>query len=255
MTTIQKLGLALDDKNKKNYVKKLQPLRNKRLVIIFDECHRSQFEENRKAIEEFFPHAQLFGFTGTPIFEDNAIYKRYDGTTGSYITTKDIFQKELHAYTITHAIEDKNVLRFHIDYFEHQKDLSFQSKEHKLAVIHHILEKHDQATSNRKFNALFATASINDAIEYYKLFQTIQEEKAKQDENFQPLNTTCLFTPPAFGNQDIKQLQEDLAQERKDNKINPDEKRQALESIISDYNQKFGTNFSIDLFDAYYQDV
>ncbi|TKB65366.1 MAG: type I restriction endonuclease subunit R, partial [Nitrospira sp.] len=127
VTTIQKLGLALDENSKRNqnhkqkgkltYKERLDPLRDKRIVFIFDECHRSQFGENHKAIKEFFPKAQLFGFTGTPIFDDNASYKQIDGTVGSFKTTKDIFEKELHAYTITHAIDDKNVLSFHIDYY------------------------------------------------------------------------------------------------------------------------------------------
>ncbi|MDK2842871.1 MAG: type restriction enzyme subunit, partial [Anaerophaga sp.] len=143
VTTIQKLGLALDPNNKNNYKKRLEPLRNKRIVFIFDECHRSQFGENHKAIKEFFPNAQLFGFTGTPIFEDNAIYKQIDGTVGSYVTTRDIFQKQLHAYTITHAIEDRNVLRFHIDYFKPGKNITIGSTEHKTAVVNaiHFLSK------------------------------------------------------------------------------------------------------------------
>lgn len=97
-------------------------MKDKRIAIIFDECHRSQFGENHKAIKNFFPKAQLFGFTGTPIFEENAACKQIDGTISSYATTKDIFEKELHAYTITHAIEDRNVLRFHIDYFKPEND-------------------------------------------------------------------------------------------------------------------------------------
>src|SRR5580658_7338195 len=88
------------------------------MVFIFDECHRSQFGDNHKAIKEFFPRAQLFGFTGTPIFEQNANYQKIDGQNASYKTTEDIFQKELHAYTIAHAIEDRNVLRFHVDYYK-----------------------------------------------------------------------------------------------------------------------------------------
>jgi type I restriction enzyme, R subunit len=129
--------LALDENSKRNqsnqqngkqtYKQRLESLRDKRIVIIFDECHRSQFGENHKAIKEFFPKAQLFGFTGTPIFDDNASYKQIDGTVGSFKTTQDIFEKELHAYTITHAIDDKNVLSFHIDYFgkddKNQKNL------------------------------------------------------------------------------------------------------------------------------------
>jgi type I restriction enzyme, R subunit len=102
--TIQKLGLALDGTNTKNYKERLEPLRNKRIVFIFDECHRSQFGENHKAIKAFFPNAQLFGFTGTPIFDENASYNIREGQEASYKTTQDIFEKQLHAYTITHAM-------------------------------------------------------------------------------------------------------------------------------------------------------
>ena len=126
--TIQKLGLALDESSKRNkqrkkndqptYKELLAALRDKRIVFIFDECHRSQFGENHKAIKEFFPNAQLFGFTGTPIFDENASGQKIDDTQASMKTTLDLFQKELHAYTITHAIEDGNVLRFHVDYFK-----------------------------------------------------------------------------------------------------------------------------------------
>ncbi len=118
VTTIQKLGLALDGSHKRNYKERLEPLRQQRMVFIFDECHRSQFGENHKAIKEFFPNAQLFGFTGTPIFAENASYQQIEGQQASYKTTQDIFQQQLHAYTITHAIEERNVLRFHVDYYK-----------------------------------------------------------------------------------------------------------------------------------------
>lgn len=255
VTTIQKLGLALDPNNKNNYKERLKPLSDKRIVFIFDECHRSQFGENHKAIKEFFPKAQLFGFTGTPIFDDNATYKQIDGTIGSYVTTKDIFQNLLHNYTITHAIEDKNVLRFHIDYFKPEKNVTVGSPEHKQAVVKTILKKHDAATHQRRFNAILATASINDAIEYYELFKEIQANKLKEDENFVPLNIACVFSPPAEGNKDVQQLQEDLQQEKADNKIEPEKKKKALEAIISDYNKQYGTNHRITEFDLYYQDV
>jgi type I restriction enzyme R subunit len=104
--------------SKRNYKERLEPLRHQRMVFIFDECHRSQFGENHQAIKEFFPNAQLFGFTGTPIFEQNASYQQIEGQQASYKTTADIFQQQLHAYTITHAIEDRNVLRFHVDYYK-----------------------------------------------------------------------------------------------------------------------------------------
>lgn len=255
VTTIQKLGLALDENNNNNYKERLEPLRNKRMVFIFDECHRSQFGENHKAIKEFFPNAQLFGFTGTPIFEENSSFKQINGNIGSFVTTKDIFQKQLHAYTITHAIEDRNVLRFHVDYFKPEKPIPFESIEHKKAVVNYILKKHDTATNNRRFNALFATASINDAIEYYNLFIETLQTVSKKNPDFIPLNITCVFTPPAEGNKDVLQLQEDLQQEKEDNKVEPEKKKKALQTIIDDYNRQYGTHFSLYDFDLYYQDV
>ena len=172
VTTIQKLGLALDEnsgrnqfkksKGKLTYKERLKPLRDKRMVFIFDECHRSQFGENHKSIKEFFPEAQLFGFTGTPIFEENSSYRQIDGNIGSFRTTKDIFEKELHAYTITNAIDDRHVLRFHIDYFgERLKDdkgdgkgrVKSKSSESE-TIVDEILNKHDAATCRRRFNAI-----------------------------------------------------------------------------------------------------
>jgi type I restriction enzyme R subunit len=255
VTTIQKLGLALDPNNKNNYKERLQSLSDKRIVFIFDECHRSQFGENHKAIKEFFPNAQLFGFTGTPIFDDNATYKQVDGTVGSYVTTKDIFQKQLHSYTITHAIDDRNVLRFHIDYFKPEQNIAIGSTQHKTAVANSIVKKHDSATHSKRFNALLATASINDAIEYYDLFKEIQAKKIKEDENYIPLNIACVFSPPAEGNKDVQQLQEDLQQEKEDNKVEPDKKKKALQAIIADYKVQYGSNHTIDGFDLYYQDI
>ena len=257
VTTIQKLGLALDGTSKRNYKAKLEPLSDKRIVFIFDECHRSQFGENHKAIKEFFPKAQLFGFTGTPIFDQNATYKQVEGEDGSYKTTVDLFQRQLHAYTITHAIEDRNVLRFHVDYFKpegEQKILPGQTLA-KQATIKAILEKHQATTAGRKFNAVLATASINDAIEYYEQFKQIQAKKLADDEQFLPLNVACVFSPPAEGNKDVQQLQEDLPQEKADNKQAPEEKKAALKAIIADYNAQYGTNHGLNEFDKYYQDV
>lgn len=255
VTTIQKLGLALDANYKKNYQERLQPLRDKRFVFIFDECHRSQFGDNHQAIVDFFPKAQLFGFTGTPIFEQNASYIQISGQESSFKTTQDVFQKQLHAYTITHAIEDRNVLRFHVDYYKPDGKVTSGSTLHRLAVVEAILNKHDAATASRRFNAFLATASINEAIEYVSIFKERQEDRAAKDEHFRPLNIACVFSPPAEGNKDVQQLQEDLPQEKADNETAPDEKKLALKAIISDYNEKYGTNHSIGEFDLYYQDV
>jgi len=260
VTTIQKLGIALDGTNKRNYKEQLMPLRDQRIVFIFDECHRSQFGENHKAIKEFFPKSQLFGFTGTPIFEQNASSLKIEGQQASYQTTADLFQKELHAYTITHAIEDQNVLKFHIDYFKPKEETGKTLPKPgepiaKRAVIEAIFTKHNAATAGRKFNALLATASINDAIEYHGLFQTLQAEKVAADPDFIPLNIACVFSPPAEGNPDVKQIQEDLPQEKEDNEVEPEKKKAALKAILADFNARYGTNHSIADFDLYYQDV
>ncbi|MEB2785518.1 type I restriction endonuclease subunit R [Algoriphagus persicinus] len=269
VTTIQKLGLALDGSNKRNYKERLQPLSNKRIVFIFDECHRSQFGDNHAAIKEFFPQAQLFGFTGTPIFPDNANYTIREGEEGSYKTTESIFEKQLHAYTITHAIDDRNVLKFHIDYFKGKGSQHAKPGEQiaQQAVVETIIDKHNAATNHRKFNAVLATASINNAIEYYHLFKELQQKEQAENPDYVPLNVACVFSPPSQliaknGDQqslknaaDIKQLQEDLVQEKEDNKQNPEEKKKALTEIIANYNSQFGTNYTINEFDLYYQDV
>lgn len=257
VTTIQKLSVALDSSNKNNYKDRLIHLKDKRIVFIFDECHRSQFGYNHKAIKEFFPNAQLFGFTGTPIFEQNATYTKISGEQASYKITEDIFPSRLHAYTITHAIEDKNVLRFHVDYFKPKEtgDRRADGTLKKQAVVDAILSKHDAATHSRRFNAILATASINEAIEYYELFRSAQESLKQQDENYEPLNIACVFSPPAEGNKDIQQIQEDLPQEQDDNREEPEEKKKALKTIIDDYNRQYKTNHTIAEFDAYYQDV
>jgi len=267
--TIQKLGLALDGTNTKNYKERLEPLSKKRVVFIFDECHRSQFGDNHKAIKEFFQNAQLFGFTGTPIFDENANYTQINGEEKSYKTTRDIFQNELPKYTITHAIEDKNVLKFHIDYFKGKGTQNAKPGEPiaQQAVVEAIFDKHNAATNNRRFNAILATASINNAIEFYKLFKEFQKIKLSENPDYVMLNIACVFSPPAQliakeGDQqsqknaaDIQQIQEDLPQEKEDNKQNPEEKKNALMEIIADYNLQFGTNHSINEFDLYYQDV
>ncbi len=269
VTTIQKLGLALDGNHKKQYKARLQPLADKRMVFIFDECHRSQFGENHKAIKEFFPRAQLFGFTGTPIFEENSSYLQIEGKVKTLKTTQDIFQQELHAYTITHAIDDGNVLSFHVDYFKGEsgegdnKPGKTKGKAKKPsgeevpqdAVVKAILDKHHAATAGRKFNALLATASINHAIEYHRLFKAIQAQRQAADEDYATLNIGCVFSPPAEGNTDVKQLQEDLPQEKADNQQQPDQKKAALKAIIADYNAQYGSNYDINNFDLYYQNV
>jgi type I restriction enzyme, R subunit len=249
VTTIQKLGIALDSKN--GYKKSLELLSDKRVVFIFDECHRSQFGENHKAIKEFFPKSQLFGFTGTPIFIENSSYTAISGEEKTIKTTKDLFENELHTYTITNAIEDNNVLRFHVDYYQADTETQANTISQK-AVVEAIIAKHDGATSDRKFNAILATSSINHAIEYHRLFKQMEHS----------LNIACVFSPPvqvldsnAANKKDIEQLEEDLPQEKADNSVQPNEKKKALIEIINDYNTQYGTNHDINNFDTYYQDI
>ncbi len=264
VTTIQKLGLALDENSKlktaqgrTTFKQQLEQLRDKRMVFIFDECHRSQFGDNHKAIKDFFPNSQLFGFTGTPIFEDNATVRQIEGDVATFRTTKDLFQKQLHAYTITHAIEDLNVLRFHVDYYKPKDGSALKPGQAltKQAVAQAILDKHDYATGDRRFNALLATGSINDAIEHYQAFKMLQAERQATDPEFVPLKIAAVFSPPAEGNKDVQQIQEDLPQEKEDNRHDPEGKKTALRAIITDYNQQYGTNHDINNFDLYYQNI
>ena len=267
VTTIQKLGLALDENSRHSrrdrsqgrstFKQRLEPLRDKRMVFIFDECHRSQFGENHKAIKDFFPNSQLFGFTGTPIFEENARVRQIEAETATLRTTEDLFQNELHAYTITHAIEDRNVLRFHVDYYKPKDARTLKRDETltKQAVAQAIIDKHDAASGRRHFNALLATGSINEAIEYYEVFKTLQAARQATDTDFVPLKIAAVFSPPAEGNKDVQQIQEDLPQEKVDNQQDPESKKTALRSIIADYNRQYGTNHDINNFDLYYQDI
>jgi type I restriction enzyme R subunit len=265
--TIQKLGLALDESNKRNkqrakndqstYKQMLEPLRDKRMVFIFDECHRSQFGDNHQAIKDFFPNAQLFGFTGTPIFEENATIRQITGDEQRLRTTADLFERSLHEYTITHAIEDQNVLRFNVEYYKPPDGAQVKPGEAPMmrAAVDAILAKHDVATADRKFNAILATASIDDAIAYYDAFKDMQAERRGTHPRFVPLTIAAVFSPPGDVSADVRQLQEDLPQERLDNQQHAEEKKVALTEIIHDYNVRFGTNHSIGEFDLYYQDV
>lgn len=252
VTTIQKLGIALDPTNKNKFHQRLERLRDKRIVFIFDECHRSQFGENHAAIRNFFPKAQLFGFTGTPIFEENSSYTRINGQQAEYVTTKDIFQKCLHQYTITNAITDNNVLRFKVEHYGNT-DADGNPINEPLTIwqiVKHILDNHDTLTANRRFNALLATPSIPEAIIFYEIFKELQDALVKDVPDYVPLNVTAVFTPPMRNSSD-----EDLPQEEADNNEDPEHNKSELGKIIDDYNTQFGTNFTVDLFDEYYRDV
>jgi len=261
VTTIQKLGIALDAAHRINYAERLKNLSGKRIVFVFDECHRSQFGETHTAIKQFFPRAQLFGFTGTPIFEENATAERREGEQAYKLTTKHLFPHELHRYTISNAIDDRNVLGFQVEYYKPDGKHAVTAGEtlKKQKIVEEILAKHDKATLDRRFNALLATNSIPDAIQYVECFRTIQAKRATADPTFVPLNIACIFSPPPSSGKDSKHsgedLAEDLPQEQEDNQHEPDKKREALTTIITEYNARFSTNHQLDDFYAYYRDV
>ncbi len=173
LTTIQKLNNAVSDR----YKSKIEHLKNEKLVFIFDECHRSQFGETHERITAFFGKSQLFGFTGTPIFAENAskndLGKR---------TTKDLFGNCLHKYVITDAIRDQNVLRFGIEYvgkYKHKNESNlfidievedidkkevFNDPRRLEKITNYIIAYHEHKTFNKDYSALFAVSSIDHAL-------------------------------------------------------------------------------------------
>jgi type I site-specific restriction-modification system R (restriction) subunit len=163
VTTIQKLNNAINPKSK--HLAKMQAVANKRIIFIFDECHRSQFGETHKRITQFFTNFQMFGFTGTPIFADNASKNEHGKRT-----TKDLFGTCLHKYVITNAIKDENVLKFSVEYWGRlrRKDGSlidekvaaidtkefFEDPDRIEKIVDWIIENHDRKTHQKAFTAM-----------------------------------------------------------------------------------------------------
>ncbi|OEC94265.1 type I restriction endonuclease subunit R, partial [Methanobrevibacter sp. A27] len=229
-TTIQKLSKAVKTAGDKV---KLQKIKDKKIILIFDECHRSQFGEMHNVITEFFSNSLSFGFTGTPIFAKNS-----DGTR----TTKDIFGKKLHEYVIKDAIADNNVLGFSVDYVGGAKSHTDIDKEVKKIntkeylesdnrlnqIVDYIIESYDSKTRNREFNAMFTVSRGGVIHNYYELFK-----KKKHD-----LKIVTIFTFKA---------NEDLSEN--------EHSQDLLDKYILDYNKMFETNFTSDDFKQYHADV
>ncbi|MCD9583056.1 type I restriction endonuclease subunit R [Tenacibaculum maritimum] len=262
VTTIQKLNTAI---HKPKYLEKMDALKNERVVFIFDECHRSQFGDTHNRIKNFFKNAQMFGFTGTPIFADNSVKNALGKRT-----TKDLFEECLHKYVITDAIRDKNVLKFAIEYIS-----TFKSKDENEIIdinvdsidkaevmeapqrlnniTEYIINNHSRKTHHKKFTAIFCVNNVRTLIKYYELFKT------KKDEGKHDLRVATIFSYKA------NELDEDA------NGFIPDEDfedflvnapaptyshtREKLDGFISDYNEMFQTNYSTNLFYSYYQDI
>jgi len=264
LTTIQKLNNAI---SKAHFETKLTHLRDKKVVFIFDECHRSQFGDTHERITNYFQKAQLFGFTGTPIFADNATKNEHGKRT-----TKDLFGGCLHKYVITDAIRDQNVLRFGIEYIGKYKqkgntfmDIEVEdidrpevyADEKRLAkIVDYIIAYHDQKTFNREFSALFAISSIDTLVKYYEIF------KKKKEAGEHDLRVATIFTYGA--NEDDEDAQDNLpgdelamAAEAKEN-YQSKHSRDKLNEFIRDYNSLYGTAFSTDddkLFEGYFKDI
>jgi len=250
ITTIQKLHIAI---SKVRHEKKVEALKDARMVFIFDECHRSQFGKTHGAITSYFTNAQLFGFTGTPIFAENASTNELGKRT-----TKQLFGACLHKYVITDAIRDENVLRFSVEYVgrytkkEDGVELDIEVEDIDRAevfdddtrlgkIVDHILQYHDRKTHNREYSALFAISSIPTLLKYYELFRQRREAGAHD------LRIAAIYS---YGTNEedeeaVGALPEDetLASEPPAT-YGAGHSRDAMDRIIRDYNAQFGTAFS-----------
>ena len=257
VTTLQKLNTAV---SKAHYLNKLNSdLREKRVILIFDECHRSQFGETHKHIKDYFSKAQMFGFTGTPIFAENAAAS----VTGKR-TTKDLFEECLHKYVITDAIGDGNVLKFAVEYIKtiRQKDdvvdieveaintsEVMEANERIDAVSDHIIANHNRKTHDRVFTAILCVSSISALIKYY------EKLKEKKNEKKHKLQITAIFSFQA--NEDDSSEAGFLETDLTDLESSPVNKhsRDKLDEFIADYNESFGANYSTENFYGYYKDI
>ena len=249
VTTLQKLNVAI---SKTKYLHKMDNLKDKRIIFIFDECHRSQFGDTHKRIKAFFTNQQMFGFTGTPIFADNAAINE-----GGRRTTKDLFEECLHKYVINDAIKDENVLRFLIEYvgkYKNKKNSSnfvdievedidtkelLDSPDRLKKIVDYIIANHDRKTHSKVFNAMFCVSSIDTLIKYYDLFQ---EAKLAGKHN---LKIATIFS---FGaNEDDKDANGFISESNLD--ITDDthinlHTRDKLEQYIGDYNLMFNSKYT-----------
>ncbi len=251
VTTIQKLNNAITT-NK--YIKQIEHLIDEKIVFIFDECHRSQFGDTHNKISEFFHKKQMFGFTGTPIFEDNSS-KNHLGRR----TTKDLFGERLHTYVIKDAINDENVLKFSVEYVADLKnkiDIESNKIDEKALmetprrlekISDYIIGVHSKKTHQRRFTAILCTSSVDCAIVYYDLF------KKKKEEQKHNLNIATIFSyaqneesKESFGILDEEKL------EINESKVNYRNKEK-LELYINDFNETFGTNHSLGDTQSYYR--
>lgn len=272
VTTIQKLNRAISTDR---YLESIDYLKNKKVVFIFDECHRSQFGETHQNIKKFFSNAQMFGFTGTPIFEKNSQSK-----AGLKLTTDYLFNECLHKYVIVDAIRDRNVLQFQIDYRgkytakgmatneSYEEDVEgidtkelYDNPQRLEMIARYIVNIHDTKTRNREFTAMFCVSSVETLTQYYDIFEKVQAEKQIEDEAqgriFKPLTIATIFSYAANEAVTTDDLTGLIHEEAADipSQVNSSS-RDKLDRYIANYNRQFKTNYnSGDQFYAYYRDI
>ncbi len=256
VTTIQKLNNLIRSENN-------LPVYNQQVVFIFDECHRSQFGEAQRNLQRKFKRYYQFGFTGTPIFPDNAIGDE---------TTASVFGRELHSYVITDAIRDGKVLKFKVDYndvrprfhgIENEEDEArLSAAETRMALLHpdriteitkYILDRYHQKTHRtapgaKGFNALFAVSSVDAAKMYYETFRQLQKDSDK------PLKIATIFS---FAANEAQDAIGEIVDESFEVTAMSSSSKEFLSAAIADYNAYFKTSFSIDSdgFQNYYRDL
>lgn len=227
ITTIQKLNCAV---TRDYYNKHLQEIRDEKVVMIFDECHRSHFGDCHKNIVHFFSNLQIFGFTGTPIFAENAKQEH---------TTAEVFGECLHKYLIKDAIADENVLGFLVEYYTGNTTTDYENEARMREIAQFILNNYDKSTFDGEYNALFAIQSVPMLLRYYQIFKELNPQ----------IRIGAIFTYAANADQDDEQT--GMNQGFVSKKVDADK----LQEIMNDYNRMFGTGFSTDNFSAYYDDV
>ena len=229
ITTIQKLNAAV---SRHGYSSRIEEIRHSRIVMIFDECHRSHFGDCHKNIVKFFDNTQMFGFTGTPIFVENAV----DGHT-----TKEIFGNCLHKYLIKDAIADENVLGFLVEYYHGNADVDNTDQSRMTEVAKFILNNFNKSTFDGEFDALFAVQSVPMLIRYYKIFKSLNPQ----------IRIGAVFTYAANSSQDDELTGMNTGGYVSESTGEADE----LQAIMDDYNKMYGTSFTTENFRAYYDDI
>lgn len=249
VTTIQKLNTAI---SKEKHLARMDKLKDQKIVFIFDECHRSQFGETHQRIVKYFKNYQMFGFTGTPIFANNAV-----GSGANRKTTKQLFGDCLHKYMITDAIADENVLRFLVEYVGRYKSKSesensidinvegintrelMESPKRIDKIVDYVIANHDRKTHSREFTSIFATSSIDVLTKYYDAFQ----EKKRVGKHNLKIATIFSYATNEEDDDADGLIGEADVQISKDQPINK-HSRDQLDEYIQDYNKMFGTNFT-----------